>query len=204
MRQKREEVQATDDHNEQVIDDGLGIALKKKTLFHGSSVEKIEKFIPAEETTVGNGIYFTSQEKDAAGYARRRSTSRKGKPVVYEVNVENIKLCDLRQDKNVSAILGGFAEKLKEVLARPDLKWNYKVALQNALIAIESGIITAGNLREVTFSHGELFSRYIQSLGYEGLITFEGGEGNHVGSHDTYLIFEADRVIPVKETVLEK
>jgi len=180
--------------DEEEIDDGLGILVKKKTLYHGSGTGGIENFNKAEEDTVGSGIYFTSEAKDAIGYARRRARREKdASPVIYESSVENMKLLDLRKDENIKKILDGFKQILTEKLKEPDLKWNVQGVFQRALEAINSGKVGSGNLREVTFSTGQMFSDYCKSMGYEGLITFEGGEGDDVGNHDTYLIFDPEK-----------
>lgn len=49
----------------------------------------------------------------------------------------------------------------------------------------------------------ELSSEYLESLGYDGLKTIEGGEPPHVGPHDTYLIFDPTKVKLVGETAVE-
>ena len=185
--------------DEEEIDDGLGILLKKKTIYHGSGTSGIEQFNNAEEDTVGSGIYFTSEAKDAVGYARRRSRGREdASPVIYESSVENMKLLDLRKDENVNKILEGFKKVLIE---KTKEKWPNRIdeyyihkSLEQAIEAINSGKVRAGNLREVTFSTGQIFSDYVKSLGYEGLTTLEGGEGDDTGNHDTYLIFDPEKV----------
>lgn len=180
--------------DEEEIDDGLGIFVKKKTFYHGSYTSGIESFNKSEEDTVGSGIYFTSEAKDAIGYARRRARREKEvSPVIYESSVENMKVLNLRKDENVKQILDGFKQILIEKLKEPDLEWNYQVVLQRAVEAIASEKVGSGNLRDVTFSTGQMFSEYCKSLGYEGLITFEGGEGDDVGNHDTYLIFDPEK-----------
>lgn len=181
--------------DEEEIDDGLGILVKKKTLYHGSGTSGIGTFDKAEEDTVGSGIYFTSEAKDAIGYARRRSKKKEGaQPVIYESSVENMRLLDLRKDENVKKVLDGFGKIVKQKLQEPNLNWTYEAVLQKVIEAINGGKIGAGNLREITFSTGEMFSNYIKSIGYEGLITFEGGEGEDIGNHDTYLIFDSEKV----------
>ena len=180
---------------EEEIDNGLGIFIKKKTLYHGSDTTGIKQFNKAEEDTVGSGIYFTSEAKDAIGYARRRSSSRKeAMPVIYESSVENMKLLDLRKDENIKKILEGFREVLKNKLKESDLKWSYEAVLQRAIEVITAGKIGVGNLREVTFGVGQIFSDYVKTIGYEGLVTLEGGEGDDVGNHDTYLIFDPEKI----------
>lgn len=181
--------------DETKINHGLTVLIKNKTLYHGSGTKGIKSFNKAEEDTVGSGIYFTSEEKGAIGYAKRRSRGRDGaSPIVYEAAVENVKLLDLRKDENIKKILEGFKEILKNKLKESDLKWNYEIILQKAIEAINAEKINAENLREVTFSIGQMFSDYVKSLGYEGLIALEGGEGEDIGNHDTYLIFDSEKI----------
>lgn len=185
---------------EAVIDNGLCILVKKKTLYHGSGIEGIEAFNAAEETTVGNGIYCTSEAKDAIGYARRRSKSEKtGVPVIYEASIENLKLLDLRNDENVQKILPGYASFLQEHLKKSNLKWHPEKVILRSIEAITSGKVHSGNLKTAAFNTGALFSEYIQSLGHDGLIALEGGEGDDVGRHDTYLIFDPSKVKIVQQ-----
>jgi|SRR3989338_6342625 len=201
---RTEKIQERQDEEE--IDDGLGLLVKKKTLYHGSGISGIEKFDKAEEDTVGSGVYFTSEAKDAIGYARLRSkreryeqradgkpVNKDSKPVIYESSVDNIKLCDLRKDENVKKILDGFKKILKEESKRTDVPWFYKGAIENSIDIINGGKVGSGNIKEVAQSNGQIFSDYIKSLGYEGLITFEGGESGN-GNHDTYLIFDSEKV----------
>ncbi len=189
---------------EQEVDDGLGVLVNKKTLYHGSGTSGIEKFDKAEEDTVGSGIYFTSEAKDAIGYARLRSererrggvgkeANKDAKPIIYESSIENMKLCDLRKDENLKKVFEGFKQVLKEELKKyeNDPRWYMVESLRNTIEMIDSG--KASHIKDVAFNQGELFSAYIKSLGYEGLITFEGGEGGNE-SHDTYLIFKGDKV----------
>lgn len=181
--------------SEEEIDDGLGILVAKKTLYHGSGTSGIKLFNKAEEDTVGSGVYFTSRAKDAIGYARRRSRHKEGAvPVIYESSVDNMKLLDLRKDENVKKVMKGFRGVLKSKLNLPDLRWFDQAVLENAILAIDEGRVGSGNLRAVTFSTGRTFSDYVRSLGYDGLATFEGGEGEDIGSHDTYLIFDPGKV----------
>lgn len=192
--------------DEEEIDEGLGVLVKKKTLYHGSGIAGIKKFNKAEEDTVGSGIYFTSEAKDAIGYAMLRSERERdphradglpvikdSNPIIYESSVENMKLCDLRKNENVKKVLDGFRQALKEELKKPDLKWNWQAVLEQVIEIINSGKVGAGNLKEVVQRTDQMFSDYVKSLGYEGLITFEGGEGGN-GDHDTYLIFDSDKV----------
>ncbi len=184
--------------SEEEIDGGLGVLLKKKTIYHGSGVNGIKQFNKAEEDTVGSGVYFTSDAKNAVGYARRRSRRREGaSPVIYESSVRDVKLLDLRKTRNVEIVLDGFKEVLKEKLKKPDLDFFVHRMIEKAIEKINSGKVR--NLKEIAQRDGESFSTYIKSLGYEGLVTFEGGEGDDVGRHDTYLIFDPEKAKIIQE-----
>lgn len=185
---------------EEEIDDGMGVLAKRKIIYHGSAISGIEKFNLAEEDTVGNGVYFTSDKESAAGYARSRSKGEKGAtPMIYQCEVENMKLLDLRKEENVKKVMSGFREILSARLNSGEkLGWNIEGVLREAIDNIDRGNIGVGKLKIVTFHFGGQFTEYVRSLGYEGLITFEGGEGNEVGDHDTYLVFDPEK-IKVKE-----
>ncbi len=193
---QNQEKQETEDCS---IDDGLGILVKKKIIYHGSGTRGISKFNKAVDDTVGSGIYFTSEYEKAMGYAQVRSSREKDiSPVVYEASIENIKLCDLRKTENIKKILPGFRKILLEHSAQSNSPWWVVAASNQSIEAIDLKKITAGRLKDVAGPHGDLFTQYIQSLGYDGVITFEGGEGQ-IGDHDTYLIFDPDKIKIVQE-----
>lgn len=191
---------------EEPIDDGLGVFIKKKTLYHGSGTEGITALNKAEEDTVGSGVYFTSEAKDAIGYARLRAKEKrqlegKGDPIIYEAAVENAKFCDLRKEANTKKILEGFLKWVEQRKEEFTQEWSKVratlprakfIALERAKKAFESGQVGPSSVREVTFAFTEEFSEYVESLGYDGLITFEGGEGKGF-DHDSYLIFDPEK-----------
>ena len=191
---------------EELLDDGKTVLIHKKTLYHGSSLSEISDFQPAEETTIGDGIYTTSEAKDAIGYARIRATARDGEPIIYEIAVDNARLLDLRSSKTVIETLEGFRpilmDKLKNV--KPDAPWYIKsgyfrsIEELDKIVAGEKG---AGNLKDVVSSCGNVFSSYLESLSYDGLIFLEGGEGGEggPGNHDSYLIFDPSKAKVIKE-----
>lgn len=179
---------------EKVLDDGLTVLIKDRTLYHGSSVAGLEKLNGAEETTVGEGVYFTSDSQSASGYAKRRALNRGGSEVVYEAKIENLKLADLRTDSNVKKILEGFLPVLVRKTTQENLPWNTKMILDTAIENIRAGTVGVRNLRDVVFSLSKSFTEHLTSLGYDGLVTLEGGEGDEIGNHDSYLIFNPDNV----------
>ncbi len=178
------------------IEGGLGVFVKYKTLYHGTGISGIKTFKPAEETTVGEGVYLTSDTKGAVGYSRERSKTTKTEARIYETVVENVKLLDLRNDNNVKKILPGFRSVLESRLAQITDKdpWYVQHGLLEVLKEINANKIKAGWLKLMAQSEGKLFSEYVQSLGYDGLIAIEGGESEHTEDHDTYLIFDPEKV----------
>ena len=185
--------------NEQEIDDGLGVFVERKSLYHGSATPGIKQLNVALDTTVGRGIYCTSQAKDAIGYARVRAEETGiNPPLIYEASIEKMKLLDLRKKENFQKVMANFRPKLEQELANSDnLEWWHRDALRRAIKLIDSGeargkvqLVAGGIL-------GPTFSEHVKSLGYEGLIIYEGGETEvkaSVGAHDTYLIFDPEKV----------
>jgi hypothetical protein len=207
-RQTEEYQQARNEHisenqEEESINDGLGILLKRKTLYHGSPIGGIDTFERAENDTIGAGVYFTSQAKDAIGYARFRlpQHSESKVPKLYESHVENLKLLDLRNGENILKIMPGFAEflaqKLEEYRLQKTLSASTWVEILTPIIQkIKAGELKS--LKEATFQTGHLFSDYVSFLGYAGIAALEGGEGN-IGNHDTYLVFDPKHIAIRKE-----
>lgn len=179
----------------------LDVFLKKKILYHGSATPGISKFNPAEEDTVGSGIYFTSAEKSAIGYANNRAEIKKNKPVVYKVEVENLHLANLTTDENAKQILTGFIPVLRQKMKDHADKWYVVEGARRSIETINAGDAGAGKVKNATFSNGGWFSEYLSSLGYDGLIALEGGDKG-VGSHDSYVIFNPDKVKIIQEIKL--
>ncbi len=202
-RSRQESVQKRQE--EEVINNGEGVFLKKKTLYHGSNVAGIKEMNEAEEVTVGTGVYLTSTAPEAVGYARRRARREKeSRPVIYETSVENVKMFDLRQEANVDKITK-IMEKhllvgLKDPRALYAVKGNYLQALEH----LQAGKVNTGSIQYIARGPmSKLFTQSVEELGYEGIITFEGGEGDEVKDHDTYLIFDPAKVHIVQEHTID-
>lgn len=119
--------------------------------------------------------------------------------MIYEAAVENMKLLDLRKEENLKKILPGFADELYKVYeSRKEKNNNIVDTFSQVLIRImndiDAGKIGFNNLKSATQQTGRIFSDYVRSLGYEGLVVLEGGEGADVGNHDTYLIFDPEKL----------
>lgn len=191
-------IDTLDTQEETLIDGGLGVYVKCKTLFHGTGVKDIKVFRPAEETTVGEGVYLTSELKGAIDYAKERSEVTQTDPLVYETSIEDMKLLDLRNGENIQKILPGFQKVLEDTLSKltDEDPWYRQAGIVTILgyIRENDNRIKTGWLKLIAQSEGKLFSEYVQSLGYDGLITIEGGESKHTEDHDTYLIFNPEKV----------
>lgn len=192
--------------NEEEIDNGLGILLKNKILYHGSPISGIKKFNSdlIENTTVGDGMYFTSEAKKAIGYGRIRSGNKNN--IIYEVTVNNLKLLNLRINENVKKVFDLFKDKLLNKLNNLDpkkysplmfdvLKDSYIKAIDN----IEKGNYDCGQVRRIVHNtsgvnFGYDFAKHVKEIGYDGLVTFEGGENEETSEHDTYMIFNLEKV----------
>jgi len=186
----------SDSQEETPIDGGLGVYIKYKILYHGTGVNGIKVFQSAAETTVGEGVYLTSQLQGAVDYARDRSEVSKTPPLVYETSIEDMKLLDLRTYANIQKILPGFQRVLEDTLSNltDEDPWYRRDGIESILNDIRTNEIKVGEIKLFAQNEGKLFSEYVQSLGYDGLITIEGGESKHTENHDTYLIFNPEKV----------
>ena len=44
------------------------------------------------------------------------------------------------------------------------------------------------------WNNSQLTTQIVQKEGFDGLIAIEGGEGDEIGEHDSYVIFNPDNV----------
>lgn len=213
---------------EEVVDDGLGVYIKHKTLYHGSATPGIEKLNESGETTVGYGLYLTSKAKDAIGYSSVRMGQRRGGkkaeeevPTVYECLVENLKLADLRNDENLQRMMPDYRIFLKQKADEIKNKYvshgrsipfrdegqyvaNQYEAITNAIKFIDEEKVKVSNIQSVTISQNNTWNEFWSKKGYDGVITLEGGEGAHRVNHDSYVIFDPEKVKIVKEQKIKK
>lgn len=170
------------------------IKIDKQILFHGSGVSGIKDLNASEETTVGRGLYLTSSEEAAKGYALRRAKRNpEYSPTTYTSEISNLTLADLRDKKAV----GNFAKLLgkrleEEMRSNSNLKWYRAEAIRGTLEMIKNDSFKS--LKEITWNNQEATTRVLQDEGFDGLVTVEGGEGEEVGEHDSYVIFDPKKV----------
>lgn len=149
---------------------------------------------------MGDGIYLTSKAKDAIGYADRRSHNdgENAKKVIYEANVKNLKLIDLRKDEVFDKIINGFRAVLVDLSHKlSDEDWPVLGNIERVIKLIDSKKIRG--TKDLAFNFPDVFTDYIKSLNYDGLVDNEGGEPPQVGPHDTYLIFDPEKVKIIRE-----
>lgn len=197
-----------DEHlpDEEPIDGGLGVLVRRKMLYHGSSTGEIDRFQKSEETTLGEGVYFTSEPEKASGYAMHRAKTpsynktmgtsvRNDSPAVHIRLIENLKLLDLRNKENLLVILPAFKDILVKELDKENradsYRWNWAQVIETKIEQISLGHIF--HPKDIAQQLSGLFTDYVKSLGYDGVLALEGGEGK-IGDHDTYLIFDPDKI----------
>ena len=89
------------------------VMVQHQIFFHGSNIANITRLNPSEEVTIGNGVYLTSDEQAARGYAERRARrDPESTPHIYRAEIHNLRLADLRTRQGVNQ----FAELLKREL----------------------------------------------------------------------------------------
>ena len=198
-----DEVSQKENELEKEESNDLDLFIKKRKLYHGSATKNIRNFNKAGETTVGLGVYLTSNAEDALGYARARNSDENNNKNlnlnIYHASIKNIKILDLTKQNNIEKILQGFKIVLQKRLEKKDLGWLDEASISEAIESIDSKTINNGNLKNVVNLVQEMFTTYIESLGYDGLVTYEGGEKYHNRNHDTYLIFDPQKVKIEKE-----
>jgi len=205
--------------------DALSIFLKEKKLFHGSSNSEMTQFMTSEEVkavdiidgvTVGEGLYLTSSEKASMAYAQKRTKNleRRGgvAPTSYEVLVDGLKLLNLKNDANIATFAEKFRAHLLSIMKNEEvikkLNWMVNNSIIEALQEIQNGI-SLRNIQKISgYAMAGVFTVFVKELGYEGVVTLEGGEGHendiltHTGDHDTYVIFNPDKARVLKKHVL--
>jgi hypothetical protein len=116
--------------------------------------------------------------------------------MIYEVSVKNVRLANLRSDANVQAILSGYYDVLMEAksAANASLSWAVRKRMNQATSLLARHQVGVSNLSELAgYGLGGYFTRYLRSLGYDGIVAYEGGEGSYVGRHDTYVLFDPEK-----------
>lgn len=175
------------------------LLIDKAVLYHGSGTPGIREFLPADETTIGRGVYLTSDPVSAKGYALLRVARKESKsPVVYEVETDRLRLADLRADEGIDK----FASLLREELIR--LIHNTPKPLPSILVRTVNMAVeridkhSFRGLKDITWNFQDIVTSLIREKGFDGLVAIEGGEGD-MGNHDSYVIFDPKKVKILEE-----
>lgn len=120
------------------------IVLDKTLLYHGSVAEGLDVFEPAQQCTIGYGLYCTSARSAAIGYAVKRAGeldidfNREFKvPTLYTVAASGTFL-DLRQGDCVLQLLPQWRTRLLSITHTPDRFVGQLETLYNAPDAQQS------------------------------------------------------------------
>lgn len=200
------------------LPDGLGLHFNKISLYHGGGTAGIIEFNNAEDTTAGEGAYATSMADQAFGYAvvRARDRIKHGnvislqgpEPVVYELEQNDVSFLDLRTRDNLATTMLGFKDHLAEWLKNreqaTDLTWLNELYMDIVKEKIQMIIETSGYVpkhKKVLQQTGGLFTDYVtNTLGYDGTIVNEGGEGGYTGKHDSWVLMHPEQAKVTRET----
>lgn len=178
------------------------IRIDRMRLYHGSPASGITALKEAGEETIGRGVYFTTDRKAARGYAVVRSNDARGQ--VYEVEVSNLDLADLRTRAGQEAFARLFKQSLLDWKEDhlPNLKKSSDIltrsigkqreeAIKELIEKIDDNSFK--RLRDLTYAWGDLVSTTLSGLGYSGLISIEG-EPPQIDFHDSVVIFNPQDV----------
>lgn len=180
----------------------------KMNLYHGSPNSGITLFQEGDQQTIGRGIYLTDQRDSASGYAKNRSNKER-EGVVYEVEISDVEIADLRTEEaqrsfaklfrdclidwreNVLPKLQGPSEGVLQIIREQRQK-----QVEGLLHKIDSNSFK--QLRELTLNWADLTAGVLEKVGFNGLVSIEG-EPPKVDFHDSYVIFQPENTMIVSE-----
>ena len=178
------------------------------TLYHGAIVPEIKQLHEAKETTIGNGLYLTSQKDKAAGYAYVRSRGAQPQ-VVYEVNVRDLDILNLTTRSGIENFAGLLGQELRNWKNAdfPGMQFTnvqQKATVWNQVVEVldKIGRNNFRSLHDLTFHFGNITRSMLQARGYDGLMAIVGGEFHgdfSIGDHDSYVIFDPSKTAVLKE-----
>lgn len=183
--------------------DRTSLKWKVKSVYHGSDVEGIQEFNFAEESSIGdNAVYFAIDPTLAMEYSRLRPSERNtGKSFLYEAILSDVNLMNWAETNIVEKLKIEYAEYCKKILSEIDANGydavtkiyaipatlNERVALtalkRIITICAQEGALNGGNVKNVAFGAlGIFFERFVESKGFDGVITIEGGDSENLTS----------------------
>ncbi|OGD94489.1 hypothetical protein A3A48_00285 [Candidatus Curtissbacteria bacterium RIFCSPLOWO2_01_FULL_37_9] len=176
----------------------LTLHITQMRLYHGSLVAGVTGFEEGDQQSIGRGIYLTLQKEAASGYASKRS-GHDGVPTVYEVQISDLDIADLRTKEAQEEFAKLFKQSLIEweESVLPNLKGpsdevlgvikeQRKEAVRELVHKIDTN--TFLQLRDLTFGWADLVSTTLSNVGYKGLMSIEG-EPPDIDFHDSIVMF---------------
>lgn len=178
------------------------VKIDRVNLFYGASISGIKELRIAEESTIGEGLYLTFQQEAAEGYAKRRAKlNPNSRPTVYQVEVSNLRMADFREKTTMDVFASKLKNRLLEEVKKPNLPYYAKRAMQETLEKINTHSYRSE--KDLMWSHPDLSTEIVRSEGFDGLIAYEGGEGDEVGNHDSFVIFDPSKAKVLREISLD-
>lgn len=184
------------------------VKIVRQRLFHGSCITGIRKLTDAESTTIGAGVYLTSEFNSAADYALARSPNPKN-PIVYEATIETMKLLDLTKPESLEPLATFMDQEISSWIKEDLEKRDPPPVKKREWLKIANSVIRRINEKrydcpkDLLGWFGDLARWSLSSRGLDGIKATEYGEsknGYEVGKHDTFVIFEPSRVKVISET----
>ena len=189
-------------------------SVSRMRLYHGSQVHGIQEFTAAEETTIGSGVYLTSNKEAAVGYAIVRSSRPESKPTLYEVEIQDLNILNLSTRSAIDAFAKRFREilierkgqikvdheKIMDKSTREFIKYNTVRNIEERIRMIDDNSYKYP--KDLLFGVGDWARAMLQEMGYDGLMAIEGGEGGNgvvIRDHDSYVIFDPKKVSVVEQ-----
>lgn len=198
----REKQFRNEEKEPEVIDNGFAIFVEQRTLYRGSRTSGIKKLnLPADASSAGEGVYLTTA-KEAIGYAHGGRAGNE--PRIYETRIKNVKLADLRNEENVNRVNKEMKLLLQKELERKDVPWWYPEVVKQDIRFLKGESTFFAKLNLVGTKHPEILTKYVSGLGYDGLVTIEGGEPGHFENHQSWVIFNPDNVEVLQEHSVSK
>lgn len=203
-----------------------GFHIKDTNLYYGSDIVDLSELRHAQATTIGWGVYLTSTFNAARSYAlvrgldKNRGSVSELSAAVYKVNLKDLEIVNLFSKDALKDFSKLYVEYLIKILKErkatgqgdEDALVFYLTnrGLQRRIKDIQ--LVKVPNLKHLGkgFGGGKFVTSYLSSLGYDGLMAFEGGEYAdylkdeetntiNVGKHDSYVIFDPAKLKVVGE-----
>lgn len=188
--------------------------IERMRLYHGSPVAGIEVFKEAEEETIGSGVYLTSFRDAARGYGLQRTADHPGStPVLYETEITNLNILSLTTPAAVTDFMKFFRQELfvwrREVMPTKPWDERQRMNCDNAIFGTVEridGFIAKKRCptpKDILQNCGSIAREILMKDNFDGITAMEGGEHGtnpltgevfDIGDHDSYVIFQPEKV----------